>query len=267
MLTRKGLQFSFVFFPLLIIFLLAFSVAAISSEREKIIETFADLRPSVGALYAQEEGGDMRFLCSATAVDRYEGKTVILTAYHCLRKGVAYLINFGDNKFRSLKVWKIPHYEVNRQKHPRKYNEPETDMALFLMEGEDVPIVPLAKTSDAEPGTKLTMVGYPLGQAKISYEGSVAGRFDRLGSDLYDYLLVQIFAAPGSSGSSVVNVDTGEVMAVLVAAKSGGGLPVIFATPVEYMKHLMHVRPENGKDVGAEPEKEAPSLPEEKSIP
>lgn len=236
-----------------------FITPVLASEREKIIQTLGEIQSSVGALYAQEEGGDMRFLCSATAVDRKGSQTVVLTAYHCLRKGVAYMINFGDHKMRALRVWKIPHYEVNAQKYPRKFNQPETDMALFLMDGTDVPIVPLAKTSEANPGSKVTMVGYPLGQAKISYEGTVAGRFDRPGADMDDYVLLQIFGAPGSSGSSVVNVDSGEVIAILVAAKQRAGLPVIFATPIEYMKFLKNVRPESEKKdekVNATPPKE-----------
>ena len=224
------------------------AAGAEESERAEIIRTFADVRPSVGALYAQEEDGDMRFLCSATAVDRRGPDTVIMTAYHCVQKGVSYLINFGDNKLRTARVWKIPHYEVDKEKHPRKFNEPKTDMALFLMEGNDVPVVPLSKSSRADLGSKVVMIGYPLGVAKISYEGIVAGRFDRVGSDNYNYVLLQIFGAPGSSGSSVVSVETGKIIGILVSAKEERGLPVLFATPIEYMKHLMDVRPKNGEE-------------------
>lgn len=209
-----------------------------------LVSTFAQIRPSVGALYAQTGGGDMKFLCSATAVAREGEDTVVMTAYHCMEKGVSYLINFGDNTLRPLTVWKIPHYEVNAEKHPRQFNEPTTDMALLLMAGHDVPVVPLADSSRLDPGTRVAMVGYPLGVAKVAYEGGVAGRFDRKGNDLYDYLLLQIFGAPGSSGSSVVDVETGRVVAILVAARqANAGLPVIFATPVEYRRHLMAVLP------------------------
>ncbi len=234
------------------VFLLAAVLAAFSwpvsaqpDEREAIIGTVARVSQSVGALYAQQEGGDIRFLCSATAVAREGDATVILTAKHCLEKGVSYLINFGDNRLRSLNAWQVPHYEVDPGKYPRVYNEPQTDMALFLMPGTDIPLVNMAVTSkDLRPGAKVVMVGYPLGLSKISYEGIVAGRLNRLGSDYYDYLLLQIFGAPGSSGSAVINVETGKVIGVLVAGKGGvAGLPVIFATPIEYREHLMEVAP------------------------
>jgi len=220
-------------------------VRAQAAEDNDLISVVAKLRPSVGALYAQQQDGDLSFLCSATAVGREGPHTIILTAYHCMRKGVSYLINFGDNTLRPLRVWKIPHYEVDDQKHPRRFNEPMTDAALMLMQGHDIPIAPFAGSSSLAPGSSIATVGYPLGVAKIAYEGIVAGRFDRLGADMYDYLLLQIFGAPGSSGSAVVSVKSGEVIGVLVAGKqAGAGLPVIFATPVEYRKHLMMVLPD-----------------------
>lgn len=215
----------------------------IRTEREGLIQTFERLSQSVGALYAQEIGGNLNFLCSATAIDRQHGKTVILTAYHCVRKGVTYLINFGDNRYRSVHVWQVPRYEIDKDKFPRGYNEPKADLALFLMEGQDLPVVPLAKDDDIPSGSKIAMVGYPLGVAKISYEGIVAGKLDRPGSESDGYLLLQIFGAPGSSGSAVVAAKTGEIVGVLVAAQSsfGAGLPVIFATPTSYLEALQIV--------------------------
>ena len=234
------------------------SGAQMMSERQALIETFAQVEPSVGALYALEAQGNFKFLCSATAVDRHEGQTVILTAFHCTQKGVSYYVNFGDQVLRRAAVWKVPHYEVDEEKYPRIFNEPETDMALFLMEGEDVPVAPLAETAVIANGAKVAMVGYPLGLSKIMYEGIVAGRFDRPGDDMYNYLLLQIFGAPGSSGSAVVDVDSGEIVGVLVAAATSPILPVIFATPIDYRKWLMPVLPEEAADVGAEGADEAP---------
>ncbi len=203
------------------------------------------ISPSVGALYARQAGGDMKFLCSATAIERRGADTVILTANHCLEKGVAYSINFGDGLMRPLQVWQVPHYEADEESK-QKYGEPVTDLALFLMRGADVPLVSLADRAADTPGTRIVMVGYPLGVAKIAYEGIIAGRFDLAGNDLDGYLLLQIFGAPGSSGSAVVDVKTGRVIAVLVAARQAPvGLPVIFATPIEYRSNLAPVREES----------------------
>jgi len=216
------------------------------SEHQSLIKTFAEISGAVGALYALEDDGDMAFLCSATAVGREGDATVILTAFHCVRKGVSYLINFGNNQFHPLEVWQIPHYEVDKQAYPRAYSEPKTDLALFLMKGQDVPLIRMAEMATLPPGAKLAMVGFPLGLSKIRYEGILAGYFERPGSDEANYLLLQIFGAQGSSGSAVVSVDSGEIIGVLVKANQGRvGLPVIFATPIDYRRYLMIVPREN----------------------
>ncbi|MGH6719618.1 MAG: S1 family peptidase [Alphaproteobacteria bacterium] len=231
---------------------MASGALAAADERQDLIAAFAATAPSVGALYALEAGGDFTFLCSATAVDRHDGQTVILTAYHCARKGVSYLINFGDNVLRPVTVWQVPHYEVDAVESPRVFNEPQTDMALFLMDGVDVPVVPLAEASALAYGAKVAMVGFPLGLSKIMYEGIIAGRLDRPGNDMHGYLLLQIFGAPGSSGSAVIDVATGRVVGVLVGGSNvGAGLPVIFATPIEYRAHLMPVLPDMTVGVAA----------------
>ena len=216
--------------------------AQAQTERQVLIETFARLSESVGALYSLEDDGDLSFLCSATAVGKEGDATVILTAYHCVRKGVSYLINFGDNRFHSLRVWQIPHYELDKTKYPRAYNEPKTDMALFLMDGATIPIVSMAEDVALTPGAKLAMVGFPLGLAKVRYEGIVSGYLNRPGSDDFNYLLLQILGAPGSSGSAVVSVESGNIIGVLVSAQQRRtGLPVIFATPIDYRRYLMVV--------------------------
>lgn len=216
------------------------AVVAQPTEREVLIDTFARVSSSVGALYSLGTDGDMNFLCSATAIDHRHGRTVILTANHCVRKGVAYLINFGDNTFHPLRVWQVPHYEVDPKGSPRKYNEPATDIALFLMEGQSVPLVPLAPEGAEKslPGAKVAMVGFPLGVAKIRYEGIISGYLDRPGSEEFGYLLLQIFGAPGSSGSAVIQATTGLIIGVLVSARGRAGLPVIYATPTSYMRNL-----------------------------
>ncbi len=211
------------------------------TERERIIEKFEEVSKSVGALYSMDSEGDMSFLCSATAIDRVHNRTVILTANHCTRSGVAYLINFGDNNFRSLSIWKIPHYEISKQRFPKRFNEPDTDMTLFLMEGMDVPVIKVDIKARLKTGEKVVMVGYPKGIAKISYEGIVSGYLDRPGSNEYGYLLLQIFGAPGSSGSSIISMNTGKVIGVLTAASTSRGLPVMFASPTSLMNNLMIV--------------------------
>jgi len=213
-----------------------------ASERDDIKAQFARLDPSVAALYSLSEGGDIKFLCTATAVNHEGDALVLLTAFHCVQRGVSYLVSFGDNRFHSVRVWQIPGYEISATEHPRAYGQPKTDMALFLLnEGLDVPVVAMADSAIIEIGSSLVSVGFPLGLAKIGYEGSVAGYFNRSGSDEDGYVMLQIFGAPGSSGSAVVDVSSGEIIGVLVQARGRTGLPVILATPIHYLKYLVPV--------------------------
>ena len=208
-----------------------------------LVEKFDRVSPATGALYAHRSSGDLGFLCSVTAVGQDSEALVILTAYHCVQQGVAYKVTFDGREMYPASVWKIPHYEVSMQKYPRLFGEPKTDMVFFRVFGVPegkVPTIPLGDESSVKSGSSIITVGFPLGVAKVSYQGSVAGRLDRPGHDEHQYLLLQIFGAPGSSGSSVIDVDSMTIVGVLVSASTGSvGLPVIFATPISYQKYLM----------------------------
>ena len=198
---------------------------------------------SVGALYAQGDGGSLNFNCTATAVERREGKIVILTAFHCATRGTSYLISFNRRTFYPLQLWKIPHEEIDAQRFPRTHNQPKTDMAMFVMEDDPrVTIIPIGDDAGLKPGQKIIMVGYPLGITKTHYEGIVAGRLEKPGADSHGYVVLQIFGAPGSSGTAVIDRETKTVVGVLTGgAQAIVGTPVLFATPISYRKYLMEV--------------------------
>lgn len=211
------------------------------SNADELTDIFAKVSPSVGALYKRTSNGSIEFLCSITAVDHRAGETVVLSARHCVSKDVAFMVSFDGDQFHSARVWKLPHDALDKSRYPRPYGESRTDMALFLVAGE-FPTIPLGDDTDARPGDPIAVVGFPLGVTKIRYSGYIAGRLNRPGDDQDGYLILQSFGAPGSSGSSVVSVATGEVIAVLVSGQSGrSGLPVIFATPISYQKYLCDV--------------------------
>ena len=71
---------------LIALIILIFTFPAYAHDDANVIETFARIKPSVGALYALQSDGDLDFLCSATAVGREGDATIVLTAYHCVRR-------------------------------------------------------------------------------------------------------------------------------------------------------------------------------------
>lgn len=212
------------------------------AQSASIEETFAKVSPAVGALYAQTASGSMEFLCTVTAVNKTEKHTEILTANHCVRKDVSYVVTFDGKMLHSARVFKVPAEDIDPQKYRRQYGQPTTDAALFVIDQVlDIPVVPLGNDADLSPGRSIVTVGYPLGVTKIRYMGIIAGRFERPGDGMDGYHILQIFGAPGSSGSAVIEEATGSVIGVLVAARQALGTPVIFATPISYLKFLRPV--------------------------
>lgn len=224
------------------IFLCALITASVASA-QSLVETFRRISPAVGALYAQTENGSLAFNCTVTATEKFGQATAIITAKHCVTRGTSYLVTFDGRRFHAARIWKLPPEEIDPNKYTRPHGVPETDMALFLIDEKiDVPLVKRAAASGGEPGQRIVNIAYPLGVSKTRYEGIISGVFNRPGASLDGYLLLQVFGAPGSSGSSIINADTGEIIGILVSAMQRAvGLPVIFATPIEYERYLLEV--------------------------
>ncbi len=213
------------------------------AQSGSLVELFRRISPAVGALYAQNQQGSLEFNCTVTATDKIGDATALITASHCVTKGVSYLVTFDGRRFYNARVWKLPPEEADPKKYTRPPGVPETDMAYFLIEEKlTLPTVNRATHSAVEPGQRIVNIAYPLGISKTRYEGIISGRFDRPGANQNGYLLLQVFGAPGSSGSAIINADTGEIVGVLVSAMQRQiGLPVIFATPIEYEHYLVEV--------------------------
>jgi S1-C subfamily serine protease len=216
---------------------------ALPVKAESLQKVFAGISPSIAALYAQKHDGSLQFLCSTTAVEKQAKRVLLLTAFHCVDKDVAYLVSFDGKQFYSARVWSLPKWKVDGTKHQKGYGVPDVDMAFFAIELPlDINVIPMADDREIKAGHPIVMVGYPLGVTKISYNGIISGRLDRPGDAYNGYMTMQIFGSPGSSGSSVVDQETGKIIGVLVsAAQSGVGLPVIFATPASYRKYMLEL--------------------------
>ncbi len=222
--------------------LAAVCLLAGASFAASLEERLAQVSLAIGALYAQNAQGDLKFLCSTTVVGKTDKRVELLTAKHCVEKDVSYLVTFDGRQFYSANIWKLPPELVSPTKYVRPYNQPETDAALFVIDQPlDVPVVPLGDDKALAAGRAIFTVGFPLGAAKISYSGQIAGRYARPGADINGYLILQIFGAPGSSGSAVIEEATGKVVGILVAGRQAFGTPVIFATPISYLPLLRPV--------------------------
>jgi len=225
-------------------------------QAESLQKVFAGISPSVAALYAQTADGSLRFLCSTTAVEKQETRVLLLTAFHCVDKDVAYMVSFDGKQFYSARVWSLPRWEVD-ERGKKSYGTPHVDMAFFSIEVPlDVKVIPMADDSQIKAGHPIVMVGYPLGVTKVSYNGIISGRLERPGAGLNGYMTMQIFGSPGSSGSSVIDQETGKIIGVLVSAKQDSvGLPVIFATPASYRRYMLELDKADAPTVGTKSKK------------
>lgn len=216
----------------------------VATELDDLVSIFNEISPAVGALYAQSSDGSLRFNCTVTAVGRDEQSVILITAFHCLTKDVAYMVSFDGRRFYSASAWKIPAEYIDPVKYRRQPGEPDVDMAFFrISEPVNVPIVLLSTTDmPPAPGVGIAVVGFPLGLTKVRYSGTIAGLFERPGADNNGYLILQSFGSPGNSGTAIVETKTRTIVGVLVSAQqAASGLPVIFATPIRYQKYLMQV--------------------------
>ncbi|MDP3939799.1 MAG: serine protease [Deltaproteobacteria bacterium] len=224
---------------------LLMGAAGMVRAAESLESMFERTSPAVAALYAQENNGSLRFLCSTTAAEKTEHRTLLVTAYHCVEKDVSYLVSFDGKQFYAARVWSVPRWEVDPQKYRKAFGTPDVDLAFFAVdEPLNVSVLRFGSDTNVAPGRPIVTVGFPLGVTKVRYSGIVSGRLERPGSGLDGYLTLQIFGSPGSSGSSVIDQTTGEIIGILVAAHQAFvGLPVIFATPANYKSYLMRVNP------------------------
>jgi hypothetical protein len=186
---------------------------------------------AVGALYRKSFSNDLIFTCTVSALHQEGKDLVLLTANHCVdEKTSHYFVTFNGLVFHTASLYKIPRQEPL---------DPAVDMALLKIPNLKTPVLGSLPTNKINIGDDISSVGFPLGSAKVFYKGYIAGRVDNAGSDIDKYLILQIFGAPGSSGTAVMHKETNKVIGVLVAAASSFGTPVIFATPIEYIKYLV----------------------------
>jgi cytochrome c-type biogenesis protein CcmH/NrfG len=111
----------------------------------------------------------------------------------------------------------------------------KNDLVLLKLKGKDLPFLTLSTNATVEAGTRIAVIGSPLGLEGTLTEGIVSAVRDVTG----DTRMLQITAAisPGSSGSPVLNAK-GEVIGV-ARSLLREGQALNFAAPAEVVCKLV----------------------------
>ncbi len=116
-------------------------------------------------------------------------------------------------------------------------SDQKNDLVLLKIKGKDLPFLTLGNGDKIEVGTRISVIGSPLGLEGTLSEGIVSALREVVG----DRKLVQVTAAisPGSSGSPLLN-SAGEVIGV-ARALLREGQALNFAVPVDRVTFLLAV--------------------------
>ena len=115
-------------------------------------------------------------------------------------------------------------------------SDPANDLALLQVEGKDLPYLSLAPPNSAEAGTRIAVIGSPLGLEGTLTEGIVSAR-RKLPGETREVLQISAAISPGSSGSPVL--DTQGCVVGVASFLLAEGQSLHFATPSEKLHALL----------------------------
>jgi serine protease Do len=123
--------------------------------------------------------------------------------------------------------------------------DPQSDVALIKIDGEDLPVLPLGDSEKLEVGEWVIAIGSPfeLNQTVTVGVVSAKGR-SRIGiSDYENFIQTDAAINPGNSGGPLLNIH-GEVIGMNTAifSRSGGYMGIGFAIPINMAKAKGHAR-------------------------
>jgi serine protease Do len=164
-------------------------------------------------------------------VARHPG-VYVLTNNHVIQQATAdqITISLADNRIlKPTKVWA----------------DPESDVALLLLNDPDLPSAALGDSDQARVGQWVLAIGSPFGLNQTVTHGIISAR-ERgqvsLGSTIRikDFLQTDAAINPGSSGGPLVNMD-GEVIGIntAIASHSGSNSGVAFSIPINLVKRIL----------------------------
>ncbi len=120
-------------------------------------------------------------------------------------------------------------------------SDPQTDLAVLKIQGEDLPFVSWGDSSSLEVGDYVLAVGSPFGLRSTVTQGIVSAKGrGGMGITRYeDFIQTDAAINPGNSGGALVNMR-GELVGINTAilSRTGGSQGVGFAVPASIGQHV-----------------------------
>jgi serine protease DegS len=160
----------------------------------------------------------------------------ILTNYHVIKKADEIVVALQDGRKYTSEV---------------VGSDPETDLAVLKIEGDNLPTVPLNLNSPPQVGDVVLAIGNPYNLGQTITQGiiSATGR-GGLSSGYLDFLQTDAAINAGNSGGALIDTS-GELLGINTAAfKVGGesgGHGISFAIPIKLAHSIMGKLIETGR--------------------
>ena len=160
----------------------------------------------------------------------------ILTNYHVIKRADEIVVALQDGrKFTSEVVG----------------SDPETDLAVLKVEGDNLPVVPVSLDIPARVGDVVLAIGNPYNLGQTITQGiiSATGR-NGLSSGYLDFLQTDAAINAGNSGGALIDT-AGQLIGINTAAfqigGEGGGHGINFAIPIKLAHSTMGKLIKNGR--------------------
>ena len=128
--------------------------------------------------------------------------------------------------------------------------DPESDLAVLQVEGDDLPHITLANSAKSRVGDVVFAIGNPFGVGQTVTQGivSAVGRSELGLTTFENFIQTDAAINPGNSGGALVNAR-GEVIGINTAifSQSGGSMGIGFAIPADLARAVFTDIIENGR--------------------
>jgi serine protease Do len=130
--------------------------------------------------------------------------------------------------------------------------DPETEVALIKIEGDNFPVLPLGDSSKVDTADWVIAIGNPFGLSETVTVGvvSAVGRSNVHIATYEDFIQTDAAINPGNSGGPLIDLD-GKAIGIntAIVSQSGGYMGIGFAIPINMAKEIEEQLKAKGKVV------------------